>query len=95
MPGAYFDISQPTPKMPTLSFDSDSHRGEPCKNAVLGRIERRKEKQVRINIQKALEYVEGGNSVSPKSSPLQGIKAQPLQPLFVREVTHACYQPCS
>ncbi len=37
----------------------------------------RNEKQVRINIQKAREYLEGGNQVSPKSSPLlQGMKAQ-------------------
>ncbi len=31
----------------------------------------REENQVRINIQKALEYLKGGNQVSPKSSPLQ------------------------
>ncbi len=49
--------------------------------------------QVRINIQKALEYLEGGNQISPKLSPLQGMKAQPLQSLFVGEVTHASYQP--
>ncbi len=47
---------------------------------------RREEKQVRINIQKALEYLEGGNQVSPKSSPLQGMKAQPLQSLFIEEL---------
>ncbi len=29
------------------------------------------ENQVRVNIQKALEYLEGGNQVSKKSSPLQ------------------------
>ncbi len=38
----------------------------------------RKEKQARINIHKALEYLEGGNQVIPKSSPLQGMKAQSL-----------------
>ncbi len=43
----------------------------------------RKEKQVQINIQKALEYLEGGNQVSPKSSPLQGMQAKSLQPPFV------------
>ncbi len=53
----------------------------------------RKEKQVRINIQKTLEYLEGGNQISPKSSPPQGMKAQPLQSLFVGEVTHASYKP--
>ncbi len=47
------------------------------------------EKQVRINIQKALEYLEGGNEVIPKTSPLQGMKAQSLHSLFVGEVTHA------
>ncbi len=52
-------------------------------------------RRVQINIQKALEYLEGGSQVSPKSSPLQGMKAQPLQSLFVGEVTHASYQPCS
>ncbi len=52
----------------------------------------REKKQVRINIQEACEYLEGGNQVNPKSSPLQGMKAQPLQSLFVGEVTHASYQ---
>ncbi len=52
----------------------------------------RKEKQVRINIQKILENVEGGNEVIPKSSPQQGMKAQSLQSLFVGEVTPASYQ---
>ncbi len=47
----------------------------------------REEKQVRINAQKALEYLEGGNQVSPKSSPLQS--------LLVAEVMHSSYQPCS
>ncbi len=57
---------------------------------------RGEEKQVRINIQKALEYLEGGNEVIPKSSPLlQRMKAQSLQSLFVGEVTHASYQPYS
>ncbi len=36
---------------------------------------------------KAREYLEGGNQVSSKSSPLLGMKAQPLQSLFVGEVT--------
>ncbi len=52
-------------------------------------------KKVRINIQKAREYLEGGNQVSSKSSPLQGMKAQPLPSLSVGEVTNASYQPCS
>ncbi len=53
------------------------------------------EKQVLINIQKAREYLEDGNQVTPKSLPLQVIKAQPLRALFAGEVTHAYYQPCS
>ncbi len=52
-----------------------------------------KEKHVRINIKNALENLEGGNGVIPNSSPLQGMKAQSLQSLFVGEVTHASYQP--
>ncbi len=54
-----------------------------------------KEKQVRINIQKTLEHLEGGNEVIPESLPLQGMKAQSLQSIFVGEVTHVSYQPCS
>ncbi len=56
---------------------------------------RREEKQVRINFQKAREYLEGGNEVIPKLSPLQGMKAQPLQSLFAGEVMHTSNQPCS
>ncbi len=48
---------------------------------------RREENIVRINIQKAREYLEGGYPVSSKSSPLQGVKAQPLQSLFLAKVT--------
>ncbi len=43
----------------------------------------------------APEYLEGSNEVIPKSSPLQGMKAQSLQSLFVWEVTPASNQPCS
>ncbi len=46
-------------------------------------------------MQKALEYLEVGNDVIPKLSPLQGMKAHPLQSTFVGEVTHASYQSCS
>ncbi len=55
----------------------------------------REKKQVRISIQKAHEYLKGGNQVSQKLSPLQEMKAQPLQSLFVGEVTNASYQTCS
>ncbi len=40
-------------------------------------------------------YLECGNQISPKSSPLQGMKAQPLQSLFLDKLTSAPYQPCS
>ncbi len=75
--------------MPTLSFFGGLYLGVPCRGALLGRVEQEGGKKVRINIQKAFEYLEGGNQVSPKSSPLQGMKAQPLQSLFVGEVTYA------
>ncbi len=47
-------------------------------------------KQVRISIQETHEYLQYSNQVSP--SPLQGMKAQLLQSLFVGEVTNANYQ---
>ncbi len=59
--------------MPTLSFDGGSHLGMPCRGAFLGRVEREAGKQVWITIEDALEYLEGGNQVSPKSSPLQRV----------------------
>ncbi len=40
-------------------------------------------------------HLEGGNQVSPKSTPLQLMKAQPLQSLLVGEATRASYHPCS
>ncbi len=61
--------------------------------ALFSRVQRNEEKHIRINIQKALEYPDGGNQVSPKLSPLQGMKAQPLQSLFLWEVTHVICQP--
>ncbi len=79
----------------TLTENADPllrHLGVLLSSAILGRVERGKEKQVGINIQKALEYLEGGNHVSPKSSPQHGMKAQPRQSLFVGEVAHASYQ---
>ncbi len=36
-PGTYSCISQPSPKMPTLSFDGGSHLGVPWRGALLGR----------------------------------------------------------
>ncbi len=49
----------------------------------------REGKPIRVNNQNARGYPEGGNQVSPKSSPLQGMKAQPLQSLFVGDVTNS------
>ncbi len=45
--------------MPTLSFGGGSHLGAPKMGALLGHVEPGEGKQVRINIQKALEYLEG------------------------------------
>ncbi len=84
-------LHNPHQKMPTLSFDGGSQLGVPCRGALLGRVEQEGGKQVRINIKKVREYLEGRNQVSPKSPPLQRTKALPLQPLFVVEVTHATY----
>ncbi len=76
-------------------FRNPHRKCRPSPSAVAGTLEYledvpskatssgRKEKQVRINIQKALEYLEGGNQVIPKSSPLQEMKAQSLQSLFI------------
>ncbi len=48
--------------MPTLSFGGGLYLGVPCKGALLDRVEQEGEKkQVWINIQKAREYLEGGN----------------------------------
>ncbi len=64
--------------MPTLSLGGGSHLGVSYSGALLSRAEWEGEKKrVRIIIQKTREYLEGGNQVSSKSSPLQGIKAQP------------------
>ncbi len=81
--------------MPTLSFGGGSHLGIPWTGALLGHVQREEGKKMRINIQKALEYLEGGNEVILNSSPLQGMKALPLLSLFIGVVTHASYQPCS
>ncbi len=62
----------------TLSFSDESLLGLPCRG-----VECKGEKQVRINVKKTREYIEGFTQVISKSSPLQGMKAQPLQPLFV------------
>ncbi len=36
---AYSNISQPSPKMPTLSFGDGLHLGVPCRGVLLGRVE--------------------------------------------------------
>ncbi len=43
-----------------------------------------REKKGWINIYKTREYLEFGIQGNPKSLPLQGMEAQPLQSLFVR-----------
>ncbi len=63
-----------------LSFGGGSQLGAPCRGVPLGRVEWEGEKQVRINIQETREFLE---VVSPKSLPLQGMKAQPLQSLVL------------
>ncbi len=50
---------------------------------------RREEKQARIKIPNAREYLEGSNQVNPKSSPLQGMKAQPLIPVLLSVAANA------
>ncbi len=37
--GSLFSISQPSPKMPTVSFGGGSHLGVPCRGALSGRVE--------------------------------------------------------
>ncbi len=54
--------------MSTLSLGGGSHLGVLCGGSLLGSGEQKGEK-VRINIQKAREYLKGGNQVSPKSLP--------------------------
>ncbi len=44
-------------------------------------------KQVWIYTQKTHVYIKCVNQVSPTSSPISGMKTQPLQPLFVEEVS--------
>ncbi len=38
--GAYSSISQPSPKMTTLSFSGGFHLGVPCRGVLLGHVER-------------------------------------------------------
>ncbi len=86
---------KPSQKKPTFSFGVVSYLGISCRSVLIGRVERGKAKTVRIKNKEAHEYLEGGNWVSPKSSPLQGMKAQSLQSLPVGKVMHASYQPNS
>ncbi len=62
MPGAYSNISQPSPKRPTVFFGGGSYLGLPCRG---GRDEREEEKQDRINIQETRDYLECGYKVDP------------------------------
>ncbi len=65
----YSNISQPSPKKadPILEYLVQV----PSKAATSGR-----EKKVQISIQETREYLNHGIQVSPKSSPLLGMKAQ-------------------
>ncbi len=40
------------------------------------------------------DNLECGNQASPKPSPLQGFKSQPIQPLFVGKVKKVSHQSC-
>ncbi len=75
--------------MPILPFGGGSQLWVPCRGALLGRVEQEGGKTSSDQYPKARDHLEGANQVSPKSSPLQGMKAQPLQSLVVGEVTHA------
>ncbi len=44
---------------------------------------------------KTPKYLECNNEISSKSSPLQGMKAQPLQSLYAGKATNVSYQPRS
>ncbi len=79
------------PSPPAVALNLDYLVGVPSKAGTSGR----EKKQVRINIQKTREYLDCGDQISPKSSPLQGMKAKPRQSLFVGKVTNANYQPFS
>ncbi len=77
--------------MSILSFDDCSYLGVPFKGVPLDLY---KWGQVRIHVPYALEDFERNYHDSPNSSPLQGIKAQLLQSLFVGKVTKDNYQLC-
>ncbi len=61
-PGAYSSISQPSSS--AVARTLECLVGVPFKAASCGR----EEVQVQINIQKAREYLEGGNQASPRTS---------------------------
>ncbi len=79
--------------MPTLYFSSSSFLGAPCRGAFLGRVEWEGEKTGLSPHQKTCEYLKCGTQFNPKSSPLQGMKTQPLQSLLVGEVTNPVANP--
>ncbi len=61
---------QPSLKEPTLSLSGGSHIGVPCRDALLDRVGWEGEKTNSDQHPKDREYLEGGNQVSKKSSPL-------------------------
>ncbi len=62
--------------------------GVPSKVVLSGRSKN----QVRINIQVTRKYLTYGYQVGSKSSPLQGMKAQALQSLFVGEMMNVYFK---
>ncbi len=57
--------------MPILYFGGGSYLGVTCGGALLGRYEQEGGKTSSDQYPKAREYLEGGNQVRLKSSPLQ------------------------
>ncbi len=88
----YSSISQPSPERPTLSSGGGSYLGVPYRGVLCTRVEWVEDKTSSIHIQKTLEYLDCDNQVSPKSSPLQGMKTQELLFLLVGEVMNASYK---
>ncbi len=92
-PRANSSISQLSPKRLTLSSVGGTYPRVPCMGALYGHVECEGGKTVRIHIKTTSEYPEYGNQVSPNMSPLQGMKAQPLQPRFIGVLANASYLP--
>ncbi len=81
--GSFFIISLPLlpKKTVVLTFEYLAGVSSMAASKGIGK------KQVWIYIQKTYENHKCVNQVSPTSSPISGMKTQPLQPFFVGEVT--------